>query len=164
MFRNKPQSPRAFTLIELLVVIAIIGLLSAIVLASLSVARQKSRDARRLADLKQMANAVALIDTEATFTFQAGIGGTCGGYALASTCTKPDFSLYHDPSSSVTPCSPLSVNTCDYSVHKVTSGSQAATNRDWEVCAVLEGAAGSLAAGKIHIGSDTAGSPVAGCL
>lgn len=51
---------RAFTLIELLVVIAIIGLLSSVVLASLSTARSKSRDARRVADMKQIVAAVEL--------------------------------------------------------------------------------------------------------
>ncbi len=48
------EGRKGFTLIELLVVIAIIGLLSSVVLASLSTARMKARDARRISDLEQI--------------------------------------------------------------------------------------------------------------
>lgn len=43
-----------FTLIELLVAISIIALLSSVVLASLSTARMKARDAKRISDLAQV--------------------------------------------------------------------------------------------------------------
>ena len=51
---------KGFTLIELLVVIAIIALLSAVVLSTLSTARMKGRDARRIADLAQIQTALEL--------------------------------------------------------------------------------------------------------
>lgn len=54
------QGKKGFTLIELLVVIAIIGVLASIVLASLNNARRKSRDARRITDIKQVQLALEL--------------------------------------------------------------------------------------------------------
>lgn len=59
MFKKKGGN-KGFTLIELLVVIAIIGILASIVLASLNTARRKSRDARRIADIKQIQLALEL--------------------------------------------------------------------------------------------------------
>jgi prepilin-type N-terminal cleavage/methylation domain-containing protein len=51
---------RGFTLIELLVVIAIIGILASIILASLSTAQAKGRDARRVSDIKEIQLALDL--------------------------------------------------------------------------------------------------------
>ncbi|MDE2213040.1 MAG: prepilin-type N-terminal cleavage/methylation domain-containing protein [Patescibacteria group bacterium] len=55
---------RGFTLIELLVVIAIIAILASIILASLNTARSKSRDARRVSDLQQVALALELYNND----------------------------------------------------------------------------------------------------
>lgn len=54
-----------FTLVELLVVISIISLLSSIVLTSVNSARAKARDARRIADFKQIQTALELFYDQA---------------------------------------------------------------------------------------------------
>jgi len=51
---------KGFTLIELLVVIAIIGLLTTTAVVSLNSARLKSRDARRISDIKQVQTALEM--------------------------------------------------------------------------------------------------------
>ena len=56
----KINDKKGFTLVELIVVIAIIGLLSSVVLASLTSARESGRDAKRKLDLKQLENALEL--------------------------------------------------------------------------------------------------------
>jgi prepilin-type N-terminal cleavage/methylation domain-containing protein len=73
---------KGFTLIELLVVISIIGLLSSVVLASLNVAKSKSRDARRMADLSQIARALNLYYDKFGNWIEASSGcGSSGGGA-----------------------------------------------------------------------------------
>ena len=54
------MTKRGFTLIELLVVIAIISLLSSIIFASVSQARAKARDSKRVQALIQVRNALEL--------------------------------------------------------------------------------------------------------
>lgn len=54
------RKQKGFTLIELLVVIAIIGLLSTLAVVALNNARSKSRDAKRVSDIKQIQTALEL--------------------------------------------------------------------------------------------------------
>jgi prepilin-type N-terminal cleavage/methylation domain-containing protein len=80
-----------FTLIELLVVISIIALLSSVVLSSLSSARSKARDARRLAEIKQLANALYLVADKNGGTYpSSGSAAKCLG--TAGTCWGGTFS------------------------------------------------------------------------
>ncbi|MFA4942332.1 MAG: FISUMP domain-containing protein [Patescibacteria group bacterium] len=60
MLKNKLNSKLAFTLIELLVVIAIIGLLATVSVIALNNARSKSRDAKRVSEIKQILTALEL--------------------------------------------------------------------------------------------------------
>ncbi len=55
---------KGFTLIELLVVIAIIGVLAAVVMASLAASRQKADDSKRLQDMTQLKNAFEIYATK----------------------------------------------------------------------------------------------------
>lgn len=66
MKMNIKTARKGFTLIELLVVIAIIGVLASVVLASLNTARRKSRDTRRVADIKQIQLALEMEFDKAT--------------------------------------------------------------------------------------------------
>ena len=78
------KGQKGFTLIELLVVIAIIGLLSSVILASLNSARVKGRDARRLADLKQLQTALELYYNDNNKYPIVGTAGTAYSVADAT--------------------------------------------------------------------------------
>jgi prepilin-type N-terminal cleavage/methylation domain-containing protein len=82
------KSTKGFTLIELLVVIAIIGILSSVVLASLSTARAKSRDARRISDIGQVQLALELYyDTASAYP----AGATYGAASTSLTALSPSY-------------------------------------------------------------------------
>jgi prepilin-type N-terminal cleavage/methylation domain-containing protein len=82
---------KGFTLIELLVVIAIIGILSAVVLASLNTARQKGNDASIQSNLDS-------IRTQAEI-YYGGTGANSYGTAVASnngTCPATANTVWSD--------------------------------------------------------------------
>jgi len=71
---------RAFTLIELLVVVAIIGLLAAIAVIALNQARMKARDAKRIADIRQIRTALEMyFSDQQSYPDQSGVvlGNKC---------------------------------------------------------------------------------------
>lgn len=84
----KANNSNGFTLIELLVVISIIGLLASVVLVSLNSARQKSRNAKRLADVNQIAKGLEIFYNQASAyptgtVYVCGTAG-CGGAVMGS--------------------------------------------------------------------------------
>jgi len=74
-----------FTLMELLVVIAIIGILSSIVIASMTSARQKARDTKRISDIKQLQLALALYADANSNHYPATLSTCAQTTCLAST-------------------------------------------------------------------------------
>ncbi len=71
------MNKKGFTLIEMLIVVAIVGLLASVVVLGLGGARERSRDAKRAADIKQIQNGA-----EAGYTnplgYPAGLGDIPG--------------------------------------------------------------------------------------
>ncbi len=76
-----------FTLIEILVVIAIIGILATVVLVSVNSARKKSRDARRVADLRQIRIALEVFYDDHGYYPQSACGWDCNGYRVSYNAT-----------------------------------------------------------------------------
>jgi len=81
------RNHKGFTLIELLVVIAIIGLLSTLAVVALNNAREKSRDAKRVSDIKQVQTALELYFADQN-GYPSGSSSTLGG--ASALCLDED--------------------------------------------------------------------------
>lgn len=82
------KNNRGFTLIELLVVIAIVGLGFSVVLASLDSARMKTRNARRISDVKQVKLAIEFYYDNNGFYPTIGVGSINVGRNWAGLTAK----------------------------------------------------------------------------
>jgi len=90
MYKNRSKG---FTLIELLVVIAIIGILSAVVLASLNTARQKGGDAAIKSNLDTVRTQSAIYyDTNLAYS-TANIASDAGSFAACAVAST----IFVDP-------------------------------------------------------------------
>jgi len=160
---RESSSRKGFTLIELLVVIAIIGILSSVILTSLTSARKKGRDARRLEDLKSIANNIAIAHNG---TSPSSLGCTT---ALATSCSAANLNLsaFTDPgvASGAAACAYNATAVCNYVIGKASTNLAAgATTEDYRVCAYLEAGGGPIGvAGMVQVSSASNGTLIAGC-
>jgi prepilin-type N-terminal cleavage/methylation domain-containing protein len=145
------KTTRGFTLIELLVVIAIIGILSSVVLASLNSARKKGRDARRVADLRQMQLALELYYDK------------YGGYPQvtdldSSTLVSDGFisAIPHDPSDNTDYSYAYATNGTGYHMGaSLEDPSNSASNSDADCTSLAAGCFAGAAAGGGFNGADS---------
>ena len=101
---------KGFTLIELLVVVAIIGLLSTLSIVALNNARARSRDARRVADVKQIQTALELY-----FNDNSAYPATIGSSIISPTASSTIYMAQVPAAPLPADCSTASDNTYTYS-------------------------------------------------
>jgi prepilin-type N-terminal cleavage/methylation domain-containing protein len=142
------RNRKGFTLIELLVVIAIIGLLSTIAVVALNSARSKSRDAKRVADIKQIQTALELAFAETNGYPVSATGTVLGAGSAKVLCNNNDTAVFQaDTTGCSTVFMPLipenqTPGGSDYSY--------GGTASDYLITFTLEGKVGSLNSGLVN--------------
>lgn len=154
---RKITGSRGFTLIELLVVIAIIGILSTVVLGAVNTARQKGRDAKRLEDMKSIANAIAVQQTGIHPLILTGCAAASAP-ALVSSCTPAaTFLPFKDPDTTITNVCATVLDSSDTGAAcSYTQMMPSATTETYVVCTYLEVGGGPRSdKGMIMVTGDT---------
>lgn len=137
------RSRKGFTLTEILVVVSIIGILTAVIIGGVTSTRSKARDTRRVADMKQISEAI-----ENYFSSCYSYPSELTDLESSSSCTEyiPVLnSLPHDPQ--------ISTNG-DYEYYSDTAGGTLGTAKRFHLCATLESSnanKGKAGIGKFNI-------------
>lgn len=143
---------KGFTLIELLVVIAIIGILSTLAVVSLNNARLKSRDAKRVSDIKQVQTALELYfadkDSYPVVAAPVVLGGT-SAQALSGAGFTDSASITGTTYMGQVPFN-ITPGGADYAYHSTNTDGSACTSGacvNYVIKFTLEGSTGRLLAG-----------------
>lgn len=149
------NNKKGFTLIELLVVIAIIGLLSTLAVVALNNARQKSRDAKRVADVKQMQTALELYFNDQSAYPAETADNNLGG---------PDMKCLDEAGFGAGPCTGATVYMAQVPSDPTPAASQyvydeADNNTNYSIRFSLEGDTGGLTSG----GNTACAGGISGC-
>jgi prepilin-type N-terminal cleavage/methylation domain-containing protein len=132
---------KGFTLIELLVVIAVIGLLATLSVIALSNARVKSRDAKRVADVRQIQKALELYYNDAqTYPATLSVGASIA-YNDNSGFVPTTTYMVIVPDTSNPPDGPCNSGQNQFSYSRSADGSS------YTLAYCLGGSTGSLSSG-----------------
>ncbi len=162
---QKLKNKKGFTLIELLVVIAIIGLLATLAVVALNNARTKSRDAKRVSDIRQIQTALELyfVDNNSYpsgSSLALGTDTDCNSGNTACTVISSGGGISHSAGASGTtymglipgdPSYTSSSADCDGSGDAAGCSyayTQTGSGTGYDIWFYLEGATGGLSAGS----------------
>lgn len=140
---------RGFTLGEILIVVAIIGILSSIVWASLGGARMKGRDGARIADIKQIEQAL-----EVYFS-------SCNAYPTQNSGNLPAELVSSSCGGNILSALPVDPTNTNPFVYKYYTANIGAGGLKYHICARLELIA--TGAGKSGQSASGSGIPQDGC-
>lgn len=134
---------KGFTLIELMVVIAIIGLLASVVMVALNNARIKSRDAKRIGDIRQVLTAMEMYYNDNQFYPSAAANQVSNITTLKNDLVPKYMSIMPTAPIPADNCNPSGLGGNDY----YWAGNGAGTGNFYTITFCLGAAVNSIPAG-----------------